>query len=99
MIFLDPPTFSNSKKMAQVLDIQKDHEALIRQAASLLNDDGLLIFSCNLRRFKMARSISADFVAEDISRQTIDRDFSRRANIHHCWAIRQNSFNGHGEKG
>ena len=89
VIFLDPPTFSNSKKMDSVLDVQKDHESLIRQAASLLTEGGLLVFSTNLRRFKMAEAVVSDFVSENISAQTIDRDFARRANIHHCWTIRK----------
>ncbi len=88
VIFLDPPTFSNSRKMADVLDIQKDHESLIRQAIKLLTEDGLLVFSTNLRRFKMAEDICTDFVAKNISAETIDRDFARRANIHQCWSIR-----------
>lgn len=87
VIFLDPPTFSNSKKMADVLDIQRDHETLIRQAMNLLVEGGVLIFSTNLRRFKMAESIVAEFSAENITTQSLDKDFERRANIHHCWAI------------
>jgi 23S rRNA (guanine2445-N2)-methyltransferase / 23S rRNA (guanine2069-N7)-methyltransferase len=91
VIFLDPPTFSNSKKMDNVLDIQRDHEILIRQAMNLLAEGGLLIFSSNLRRFKMAGGIVADFSAENITGQSIDKDFERRANIHHCWAIQSSS--------
>ncbi|RLA49549.1 MAG: bifunctional 23S rRNA (guanine(2069)-N(7))-methyltransferase RlmK/23S rRNA (guanine(2445)-N(2))-methyltransferase RlmL [Gammaproteobacteria bacterium] len=89
VIFLDPPTFSNSKKMTDVLDIQKDHEKLIRQAVTLLTEDGVLIFSTNLRRFKMATGVIDDFATENISAQTIDPDFARRPNIHHCWTIRR----------
>ncbi len=88
VIFLDPPTFSNSKKMDGVLDIQRDHETLIRQAANLLTEGGVLIFSTNLRRFKMAEGIVMDFIAENITAKSIDKDFERRANIHQCWSIR-----------
>jgi 23S rRNA (guanine2445-N2)-methyltransferase / 23S rRNA (guanine2069-N7)-methyltransferase len=89
VIFLDPPTFSNSKKMNDVLDVQRDHGSLIRQAVNLLNNGGVLFFSTNLRRFKMAKDILDEFDVENITAQTIDKDFERRPNIHHCWEIRQ----------
>ena len=53
VIFLDPPTFSNSKKMDVVLDVQRDHGDLIRNSMAKLADDGVLIFSNNFRKFKM----------------------------------------------
>ncbi|PLX91776.1 MAG: bifunctional 23S rRNA (guanine(2069)-N(7))-methyltransferase RlmK/23S rRNA (guanine(2445)-N(2))-methyltransferase RlmL [Desulfuromonas sp.] len=87
MIFLDPPTFSNSKKMASSFDIQRDHVDLIYSVAQLLSKGGVLIFSNNLRNFKMDREQLADLQIEDISRQTIPEDFSRRRNIHNCWKI------------
>lgn len=89
VIFLDPPTFSNSKKMEDVLDIQRDHVTLIRQAVSLLNNDGVLFFSTNLRRFKMAKDLFDEFIVENITVHTIDKDFERRPNIHQCWEIKQ----------
>jgi 23S rRNA (guanine2445-N2)-methyltransferase / 23S rRNA (guanine2069-N7)-methyltransferase len=88
LIFLDPPTFSNSKKMQQEsFDIQRDHVELIYSVARLLSRSGVLIFSNNLRNFKMDREQLADLVIEDITRQTIPEDFSRRSNIHNCWRI------------
>ena len=53
MIFLDPPSFSNSKRMTDTLDIQRDHVALINAAMRLLNPDGVLYFSTNFRQFKL----------------------------------------------
>lgn len=88
VIFLDPPTFSNSKSMGGTLDVQRDHERLISQAMALLTDDGVLVFSTNRRRFKLSDTIAAGFAVEDITSPTIDRDFARRKNIHHCWCIR-----------
>tara|TARA_R110000787_G_scaffold19297_7_gene58072 strand:- start:3518 stop:5749 length:2232 start_codon:yes stop_codon:yes gene_type:complete len=88
VIFLDPPTFSNSKKMTDMLDIQRDHEKLVRQSLSLLAAGGQLVFSTNLRRFKLADAIVADFAVEDISARTIDRDFAGSTQIHQCWIIR-----------
>ncbi len=87
LIFLDPPTFSNSKRMADSFDVQRDHVTLIRHAMALLEADGALIFSNNFRRFKLDEAALSDLAIEDISRQTLPKDFERRPNIHHCWRI------------
>lgn len=87
LIFLDPPTFSNSKKMADCFDIQRDHVALIRSASRLLTDDGILIFSNNMRKFKMDRPALPELAIEDISAQTLPADFERNPRIHNCWKI------------
>lgn len=87
LIFLDPPTFSNSKKMDEAFDIQKDHVQLIRNAAALLAPDGVLYFSTNFRRFKMDTESLSDLVIEDISSRMIPEDFKRDVRIHYCWRI------------
>lgn len=87
VIMLDPPTFSNSKKMDDVLDVQKDHVALIRRCMELLNPGGTLYFSNNMRSFKMDVDGLFLFDLTDITRQTIDMDFSKNTKIHHCWKI------------
>ena len=88
LIFLDPPTFSTSKRMAGTLDIQRDHVDLIRATVDLLGPDGTLIFSNNLRRFRMNLDALPELVIEDISAKTIPRDFARNPRIHNCWRIR-----------
>ncbi len=88
LIFLDPPTFSNSSRTDTTLDIQRDHVALIRAAAARLEPDGILIFSCNYRRFRLEREALAGLVLEDIGAETLPRDFRRRPRIHSCWRIR-----------
>ena len=88
LIFMDPPTFSNSKRMDDVLDVQRDHVQLIKGAMQLLRDDGLLIFSNNYRRFSIDREALADFEIRDITAQTLDPDFKRNARIHSCFEIR-----------
>jgi 23S rRNA (guanine2445-N2)-methyltransferase / 23S rRNA (guanine2069-N7)-methyltransferase len=88
LIFMDPPTFSNSARMAGVLDIQKDHARLIGQAMQRLTSEGMLIFSNNFRRFKLDDSVEADYAVEEVSSETLDRDFQRNARIHRCWHIR-----------
>ena len=87
LIFLDPPTFSNSKRMSDAFDIQRDHLDLIRKAVRLLTDDGLLIFSTNFRKFKLQVSALADLSVKDISAKTVPKDFERNARIHYCWVI------------
>jgi 23S rRNA (guanine2445-N2)-methyltransferase / 23S rRNA (guanine2069-N7)-methyltransferase len=87
LIFMDPPTFSNSARMAGVLDIQKDHARLINQAMQRLTSEGRLIFSTNFRRFKLDESLEADFAVDEVSRDTLDKDFQRNARIHRCWHI------------
>ena len=83
---LDPPTFSNSKKMAGVLDIQRDHVALIDRTLALLRAGGVLYFSTNYRRFKLdAEAIHARELV-DITGETIPPDF-RDTRVHRCWRI------------
>lgn len=95
IIFLDPPTFSNSKKMQGVLDIQRDHPQLIRQAMGKLNPEGKLIFSNNFRKFKMDDLISRQFNCQNITSQTLDKDFARNGRIHNAWLITKRSgFDG-----
>ncbi|WP_395167273.1 bifunctional 23S rRNA (guanine(2069)-N(7))-methyltransferase RlmK/23S rRNA (guanine(2445)-N(2))-methyltransferase RlmL [Francisella salimarina] len=88
VIFLDPPTFSNSKRMDDILDIQRDHELLINLAMDSLKKDGVLYFSNNYRRFKMSSEIIAKFDCENIDKKCLSRDFLSNKNIHNCWEIK-----------
>ena len=88
LIFLDPPTFSNSKRMDDVFDIQNDHVKLIKNAVALLAPDGILYFSTNFRRFKMDAPALSGLTLEDITATTIPEDFSRNPRIHYCWRIK-----------
>ena len=87
LIFLDPPSFSNSKRMEGTLDLQRDHGVLITLAAGLLEPDGVLIFSTNLREFTMERSALPGLVLEELTPRTIPPDFRRTPRIHSCWRI------------
>lgn len=87
LIFLDPPTFSRSKRMTGALDTQRDHAALIRKALRLLEPDGVLLFSTNFQRFKLDREALDDVNIEDITRRTIPKDFERNPRIHQCFRI------------
>ncbi len=94
VIFLDPPTFSNSKKMADTLDVQRDHGRLVRLAMARLAPGGTLVFSNNQRRFKLDDELAEAFAVEDISAKTFDPDFQRRPDLHHCFLIRHRDGEG-----
>lgn len=87
IIFMDPPTFSNSKRTHHVLDIQRDHVSLIQAAMGRLEPGGVLYFSNNFRRFKLDEEALAQYSIKDISRETIPPDFERHKDIHRCWQI------------
>jgi 23S rRNA (guanine2445-N2)-methyltransferase / 23S rRNA (guanine2069-N7)-methyltransferase len=87
LIFLDPPTFSNSKRMEDVFDIQLDYIALIEHASKLLTPTGTLYFSTNFRRFKFDLTQFSGLNIADITAKTIPEDFARDQKIHYCWQI------------
>lgn len=89
LIFLDPPSFSTSRRMDGTFDVQRDHVDLIRKTTRLLADDGTLIFSNNLRRFKMDADAFPELSVTNISRKTLPKDFERNPRIHHCWKIQR----------
>ncbi len=89
VIFLDPPTFSNSKKMDSVLDIQRDHGDLIRSSMAKLVPGCTLIFSNNFRKFKMDELTVRQFDCQNITPQTLDVDFARNPRIHNVWKIKR----------
>ncbi|MDT8385421.1 MAG: bifunctional 23S rRNA (guanine(2069)-N(7))-methyltransferase RlmK/23S rRNA (guanine(2445)-N(2))-methyltransferase RlmL [Gammaproteobacteria bacterium] len=89
LIFLDPPTFSNSKRMEDSFDIQRDHVELVQKTAALLAPGGLLVFSNNFRRFRLDEAGLTGLAVEDISALTLPRDFARNPKIHQCWKIRR----------
>jgi 23S rRNA (guanine2445-N2)-methyltransferase / 23S rRNA (guanine2069-N7)-methyltransferase len=88
LVFLDPPTFSNSKRMQGVLDVSRDHGALIELCTQLLDPNGLLVFSTNAQRFKLDESLTERYAITDISRATIALDYERNPRIHRCFEIR-----------
>jgi len=88
LIFLDPPTFSNSKRMDGVLDVQRDHVGMIRRSMKLLRPTGRLVFSTNYTRFKLDAEALGDLSIEDISAATVPKDFERHARIHKCFVVR-----------
>jgi 23S rRNA (guanine2445-N2)-methyltransferase / 23S rRNA (guanine2069-N7)-methyltransferase len=89
LIFLDPPTFSNSKRMKGVLDVERDHAAMIDACMRLLAPGGLLVFSTNSQRFRLDPTLAERYAIRDVSAATLPRDFERNPRIHRCFEIRQ----------
>jgi 23S rRNA (guanine2445-N2)-methyltransferase / 23S rRNA (guanine2069-N7)-methyltransferase len=87
LIFLDPPTFSNSKRMDDILDVQRDHRALIDRCMALLAPGGKLVFSNNAQKFKLDPEIARSYKVTDISRVTLPKDFERNPRIHQCFEL------------
>ena len=87
LIVMDPPSFSNSKKMLDILDIQRDQAKLVDGAMKLLAKDGLLFFSNNLRSFELDPALAERYQIKDVSKQSVPEDF-RNKKIHQCWEIR-----------
>jgi 23S rRNA (guanine2445-N2)-methyltransferase / 23S rRNA (guanine2069-N7)-methyltransferase len=89
LIFIDPPTFSNSKRMEQSFDVQRDHIQLMKNLKRLLKAKGKIVFSNNKRHFKMDVEGLGELslVAENISHKTLPMDFARNKHIHNCWVI------------
>ena len=88
LIFLDPPTFSNSKRMEGVLDTGRDHPELVDACMRVLLPGGLLVFSTNAQKFKLDPLLAERYDVQDISAATIPRDFERNPRIHRCYDIR-----------
>ena len=88
LIFLDPPTFSNSARMQGVLDLQRDHAELIDASMRLLTKGGLLVFSSNAQRFKLDPALSERYLVTDVSAATLPFDFERNSRIHRCFELK-----------
>ena len=88
VILLDPPSFSNSKRMQTTFDIQRDHAPLLAQTLELLAPGGELIFSTNRQGFRLDPAVQAEAAAEEISRRTVPPDFARHT-PHRCWLLRR----------
>ena len=88
VIFLDPPTFSNSKRMDREFDVQRDHVELIRSTLKHLSPGGLLLFSTNFRKFRINAEALGDLAVKDITKVTVPFDFARDSRIHASFEIR-----------
>ncbi len=86
LIVLDPPSFSNSKRMRETFDVQRDHPALLRRCLGILAPDGELYFSNNRRGFRLDPAVEQEARCEEITARTVPPDFARHR-PHRCWVI------------
>jgi 23S rRNA (cytosine1962-C5)-methyltransferase len=87
LIVLDPPSFSNSKRMRETFDVQRDHVELLRRTLALLAPGGDLLFSNNRKGFRLDAQIAELADVDEITAQTVPQDFRRHA-PHRCWRMR-----------
>ena len=89
LIFIDPPTFSNSKRMEDSFDVQRDHIALLSDALTSLNEGGEIFFTNNKRNFKIDFDAldTLGLQAKNMSDLTRDKDFARNKHIHNSWSV------------
>ena len=89
LIFIDPPTFSNSKRMEESFDVQRDHLMLMKDLKRLLRPGGTVMFSNNKRGFKMDFDglATLGLNAQEITQKTQSQDFARNRQIHNCWLV------------
>jgi len=75
LVIMDPPTFSNSKRMKDFLDIQRDHVPLLNQVLRSVRPGGKVYFSTNFSRFALEREAIQATEIRDITRATTPFDF------------------------
>ncbi|MEX1012092.1 MAG: class I SAM-dependent methyltransferase [Waddliaceae bacterium] len=86
LIVIDPPTISRSKRVKEMFDVQRDYMRLIHLAVGLLEENGVIYFSNNYRKFEFNESAFPKCVIKEISDKTVPEDFNKK-NIHRCWKI------------
>ncbi len=86
LIIMDPPTFSNSKRMDDFLDIQRDHVNLINDCLAALKPDGILYFSTNFRKFILDEEGINATTIKDITKVTTPFDFEGKL-FRWCFSI------------
>ncbi len=88
-IYVDPPTFSNSKRMEDTFEVERDQVSLLSGVRRLLKNGGRVLFTNNRRNFKLDRQGIEDlgFMIRDVGRQTLCRDYESSADQHNCWLL------------
>jgi 23S rRNA (cytosine1962-C5)-methyltransferase len=90
LVIMDPPTFSNSKRMEDFLDIQRDHPLLINQVLHAMKPGGRMYFSTNFSRFRLESVLLENCTVRDITSATTPFDFRGKLN-RFCFLILKNS--------
>lgn len=78
LIVCDPPTFSNSKRMEDIFDVQRDHVSLLKKLLRACTDEGKIYFSNNYRNFEIDRDALPATTVKNITGPTTPFDFQGR---------------------
>lgn len=89
LIFVDPPTFSNSKRMDTTFDVERDHVQLLSSLKELLRPGGSIIFSNNRKNFRFDYDKIGElgFTVRDLSAETLSKDYVKAKALHNCWLL------------
>ncbi len=88
LVFIDPPTFSNSKSREEIFSVQRDYSELINLAIRICRPGAIIIFSTNFRKFSFNTELVNSENIKEISNITGSPDFAKSKNAHRCWEIR-----------
>lgn len=89
-IFLDPPTFSNSKRMSGTFEVERDQDFIVERSMVRLAPHGKMYFSNNKRDFRLSDELRQKYVVHDITSATIPQDCHDKK-IHRCFEIHHKS--------
>ncbi|HVV87998.1 MAG TPA: class I SAM-dependent methyltransferase [Kofleriaceae bacterium] len=95
LVVVDPPTFSNSKKMTASFDVLRDHVALLAAVARVATPDAVLWFSTNHRQFRLDPRAGGARVAEELTARTVPPDFAH-SRPHRSWRLAPAARDGGG---
>jgi 23S rRNA (cytosine1962-C5)-methyltransferase len=88
LVVMDPPTFSNSKRMKDFLDIQRDHAELLNKSIRAVSPGGVIYFSTNYRKFELDREQIKSSEIKDITRATTPFDFEGKL-FRYCYKLKK----------
>jgi 23S rRNA (guanine2445-N2)-methyltransferase / 23S rRNA (guanine2069-N7)-methyltransferase len=91
LIFVDPPTYSNSHSRTSDWDVQRDHKQMLMECLKLLKTNGEIIFSNNYKKFKLDESINETFEIEDLTERSVSPDFIKSKIKRVCYLLRAKS--------
>ncbi len=89
IIILDPPTFSNSRKMEGTFDIQRDYVWFLGQALQLLTGEGSIFFSTNFQKFHFDPGRIRGAEIRETTSSTVPPDFDGKRKPHRSWVLRR----------
>ena len=88
LIFVDPPTYSNSHSRESDWDLQRDHKALLLACKKVLNHEGIILFSNNYKRFSMDETLQQSFSIKDLTHQSLSPDFAKSKIKRVCYQLK-----------